>query len=54
MEATPSSRLSPPAAAAPLEDPVSMLDQPELNARVGSIPKNKYPTRHRDQKEEGA
>src|SRR5712671_6614532 len=30
MEATPSSRLSPPAAAAPLEDPVSMLDQPEL------------------------
>src|SRR5712675_102990 len=28
MEATPSSRLSPPAAAAPLEDPVSMLDQP--------------------------
>src|SRR5712671_5578877 len=30
MEATPSSRLSPPAAAAPLEDLVSMLDQPEL------------------------
>src|SRR5712672_3523739 len=30
MEATPSSRLSSPAAAAPLEDPVSMLDQPEL------------------------
>src|SRR5712672_496018 len=30
MEATPSLRLSPPAAAAPLEDPVSMLDQPEL------------------------
>src|SRR5712671_102828 len=30
MEATPSSRLSPPAAAAPIEDPVSMLDQPEL------------------------
>src|SRR5712672_1187575 len=30
MEATPSSCLSPPAAAAPLEDPVSMLDQPEL------------------------
>jgi len=30
MEATPSSRLSPPATAAPLEDPVSMLDQPEL------------------------
>src|SRR5712672_2261482 len=30
MEATPSSQLSPPAAAAPLEDPVSMLDQPEL------------------------
>jgi len=30
MEATPSSLLSPPAAAAPLEDPVSMLDQPEL------------------------
>src|SRR5712672_2038818 len=30
MEATPSSRLSPPAAAAPLEDPVSMLDQPKL------------------------
>src|SRR5712671_1274275 len=30
MEATPPSRLSPPAAAAPLEDPVSMLDQPEL------------------------
>src|SRR5712672_1894288 len=30
MEATPSSRLSPPAAAAPLEDLVSMLDQPKL------------------------
>ena len=30
MEATPPSHLSPPAAAAPLEDPVSMLDQPEL------------------------
>src|SRR5712672_323967 len=30
MEATPSSHFSPPAAAAPLEDPVSMLDQPEL------------------------
>src|SRR5712671_6476539 len=30
MEATPSSQLSPPAVAAPLEDPVSMLDQPEL------------------------
>src|SRR5882757_9421632 len=30
MEATPSSSLSPPATAAPLEDPVSMLDQPEL------------------------
>src|SRR5712675_1816770 len=30
MEATPSSRLSPPAATAPLEDLVSMLDQPEL------------------------
>src|SRR5712672_49188 len=30
MEATPSSRLSPPATAAPLEDPVSMLDQPKL------------------------
>src|SRR5712671_477877 len=30
MEATPSSQLSPPATAAPLEDPVSMLDQPEL------------------------
>src|SRR5712672_4164980 len=30
MEATPSPRLSPPATAAPLEDPVSMLDQPEL------------------------
>src|SRR5712672_2843244 len=30
MEATPSSCLSPPATAAPLEDPVSMLDQPEL------------------------
>src|SRR5712672_509255 len=30
MEATPSSRLSPPAAAAPIKDPVSMLDQPEL------------------------
>jgi len=33
----------PPAAAAPLEDPVSMLDQPELTARVGSILENKYP-----------
>src|SRR5712672_47375 len=30
MEATPLSCLSPPAAAAPLKDPVSMLDQPEL------------------------
>src|SRR5712672_802212 len=30
MEATPSSCLSPPAAAAPLKDPVSMLDQPKL------------------------
>src|SRR5712672_2359472 len=30
MEATPPSRLSPPTTAAPLEDPVSMLDQPEL------------------------
>src|SRR5712672_194281 len=30
MEATLLLRLSPPAAAAPLEDPVSMLDQPEL------------------------
>src|SRR5712671_420722 len=30
MEATPSLCLSPPAAAAPLEDLVSMLDQPEL------------------------
>src|SRR5712672_1522862 len=30
MEATPSSHFSPPAAAAPLEDPVPMLDQPEL------------------------
>src|SRR5712675_905585 len=30
MEATPSLCLSPPTAAAPLEDPVSMLDQPEL------------------------
>src|SRR5882672_12941654 len=30
MEATPSSCLSPPTAAAPLKDLVSMLDQPEL------------------------
>jgi len=39
-------RLSPPAAAAPLEDPVSMLDQPKLTPKLGSIFENKYPTRH--------
>jgi len=49
----PSSQLSPPAAAAPIEDPVSMLDQPELTPRVGSIFETKYPTGHRDQKETG-
>jgi len=54
MEATPSSRLSPPAVAAPLEDPVSMLDQPEPHGpEWGSISETKYPTGHRDQKENG-
>jgi len=54
MEATPSSCLSPPAAAAPLEDPVSMLDQPELTPKWEAYLKTSTPTGHQDQKETGA
>src|SRR5882757_10698547 len=43
MEATPSSHLSPPAAAAPLEDPVSMLDQPELTPKWEAYLKTSTP-----------
>src|SRR5882757_6234408 len=43
MEATPSSQLSPLAAAAPLEDPVSMLDQPELTPEWEAFLKTSTP-----------
>jgi len=54
MEATPSSRLSPPAAAAPLKDPVSMLDQPELTPEWEAYLKQSTPLDIWDQKEKGA
>src|SRR5712672_1554812 len=43
MEATLSSRLLPPAAAAPIEDPVSMLDQPELTPEWEAFLKTSTP-----------
>src|SRR5712671_2872452 len=43
MEATPSSQLSPPAAAAPIKDPVSMLDQPELTPKWEAYLKQSTP-----------
>jgi len=53
MEVPPSSHLSPPAAAAPLADPVSMLTQPEAHARGKHI-SNKVPPGHRDTKGKGS
>src|SRR5712671_6545674 len=43
MEATPSSHFSPPAVAAPLEDPVPMLDQPELTPEWEAFLKTSTP-----------
>src|SRR5712672_1987756 len=43
MEATPSLRLSPPATTAPLEDPVSMLDQPKLTPEWEAFLKTSTP-----------